>query len=165
MTDRVDPLTALVLRLADGDRSAFDPLYEAVAPRVDAICGRALGAGPDAEDAAQVALLHEFERVDRYDPARGPALPWILGIAAWEARTVARRRHRRREDAVEVEVEAPTPADDLAPVLAELSPADREVVLAALGVVERPPVPPATFRKRLQRTVARLRAAFAKESP
>jgi RNA polymerase sigma-70 factor, ECF subfamily len=158
-----DPLTALVLRLADGDRSAFDPLYDAVATRVDAICARALGPGPDAEDAAQTALVKLFERVDRYDPRRGPALPWILGIAAWEARTVRQRRVRRREDLVEVDVEAPEPAPDLLGALPDLAPADREVLRAALGEIERPDVAPATFRKRLQRTLERLRALVGGE--
>src|SRR5262249_33149070 len=50
---------------------------------------------------AQTALVKLFERVDRYDPRRGPALPWILGIAAWEARTVRQRRGRPRGGVVE----------------------------------------------------------------
>jgi RNA polymerase sigma-70 factor (ECF subfamily) len=167
-----DPLTRLILRLQDGDRAAFAPAYEAVAPKIDAVCARLLGAGPDAEDAAQQALMNLFERVGAYDPDRGPALPWVVGIAAWEARTVRRRRWRRREDAL---ADAPIPEgpaeepawsddrwDELDAVLATLQPIDREVVLAALGRGPSPIVAPAALRKRLSRAVQRIRSLLGR---
>lgn len=160
-----DPLTPLLLRLQDGDRSAFDPAYDVVAPRVDALCARLLGPGPDAEDAAQQALMRLFERVAAFDPTRGPALPWVLGIAAWEARTVRRRRERRREDPWEDRAAGAVPEDrwdELERVLATLGPVDREVVSAALGRAERPDVAPATARKRLQRALDRIRSALGR---
>lgn len=165
-----DPLSQRILRLADGDGSAFDDVYDVVGPRVDALCVRLLGPGPDAEDAAQQTLIRVFERVDQYDPAIGPALGWILGLAVWEARTVRRRRGRRREDPwgeapIPMEVAMPVDDDGWAEVndaIATLRPVDREVVLAVLGRGPRPQTTPAAFRKRVQRVVERIRATLGR---
>jgi DNA-directed RNA polymerase specialized sigma24 family protein len=136
-------------------------VYGAVAPRVDAVCARILGAGPDAEDAAQRALTRVFERVDTFDPARGSALGWILTTTALQARTVRRERGRRAAREV-AEVELATPcADDareeLLALIAPLDAVDRQTILAAIGDLPRPDAPPATFRKRLQRALDRVR--------
>jgi RNA polymerase sigma-70 factor (ECF subfamily) len=80
-------------RLADGDRQAFDPVYVAAWPLVSRFARRVLGDSPDAEDAAQMALIKVFERAHTYDPARPPQ-PWILGLTWHECRTVQRRRAR-----------------------------------------------------------------------
>lgn len=167
-----DLLSERVLRLADGDASVFDAVYDEVGPRVDALCVRLLGSGPDAEDAAQQALIRVFEQVDRYDPAIGPAIGWILGLAIWEARTVRRRRSRSREEpwgeavmpgAVTAarDEEADTEAEVDA-ALAGLRPVDREVVLAVLGRGPRPDTSPAAFRKRVQRAIERLRVTLGR---
>ena len=50
-------IDSLMMRLADGDRSAFDPLFAAVWPIVRDFANNALGGATDAEDAAQEALL------------------------------------------------------------------------------------------------------------
>jgi RNA polymerase sigma-70 factor (ECF subfamily) len=155
--------------LADGDRSAFDLVWSQAAPKVRNLCARLLGAGPDADDAAQAALIKVFERIAEYDTAR-PALPWILGVAAWECRTQRKRRARSREFAGEPGVEAPTgtvgpeqrliDADlerALFEVMGGLRPEDREVLEACLDEM-RPEG--ATFRKRVQRAIARLRLAW-----
>jgi DNA-directed RNA polymerase specialized sigma24 family protein len=160
-----DPLTQRVLRLADGDRSAFDELYDEVSPRIDAMCVRLLGPGPDAEDAAQQALVRVFERVEEYDPDIGPAMGWILGITAWQARTVRRRRSRSREEPF---VDAPAPVacedrwEELDALVAGLRPGDREVVLAILGRGPRPETTPEAFRKRVQRALERIRVTLGR---
>lgn len=89
-------LSADLALLADGDRSAFDRVFTRVWPVVFGFSTHFLGGAPEAEDAAQVALLKVFERVESYDRARD-GLTWVLTIAAWECRTVRRRRQRRRE--------------------------------------------------------------------
>lgn len=161
-----------MLRLADGDRSAFDEVYGVVAPRVDGLCRRLLGPGPDAEDAAQQALMQVFARVSSYDPQRGPALPWVLGIAAWEARSVRRRLARRREDPLPERPLASLGPDPegcavqrsldqaLMQVVEGMSPMDRQTVLVMLEHQQRPPVAASTYRKRVQRALARLKIAF-----
>src|SRR5260370_788744 len=82
-------------RLAEGDRTAFRPVFALVWPQVRAFAARLVGPA-DGEDAAQAALLKIFSRASEYDRARD-ALPWVLGIAAWECRTLRRRWERRRE--------------------------------------------------------------------
>ncbi|MCB9670760.1 MAG: sigma-70 family RNA polymerase sigma factor [Alphaproteobacteria bacterium] len=160
-----DPTSRALARLADGDRSAFDTVYREAWPRVRALTSRLLAGDPEAEDVAQQALLTAFARATDYDPSR-PALPWILGIAAGSVRTHRRRQTRRREVALPTAlVEPGTPEDAvvradleraITEVLGTLSPLDRETLL--LGVGDRPA--DATFRKRLQRALGRLRQSF-----
>src|SRR5688500_14629865 len=146
-------LTRAMVRLADGDRTAFDAVYAATRPLVAALCARMLDDPGAAEDAAQQALLAVFARASEFDPARD-ALPWVLGIAAWECRTLRQRRARRREDPLAHEIPILPPDDDLAravrAVVGELAPADAATLRAVLDE-ERPDVAPATFRKRVQR--------------
>lgn len=153
-------------RLADGDRTAFDPVYEAVWPLFRGLAARMLDDPADADDAAQQALINVFSRASEFDSGRD-ALPWLLGIAAWECRTVRNKRARRREG----------PLDGIAPTVAAteaalverdllkaldalvltLRPDDVATLRVALGRAERPDLPPATWRKRLERSLARLR--------
>ena len=157
--------------LADGNRDAFDEVYALVWPLVRGFVGRHLGPA-EAEDAAQEALIRVFARASEYDPRRD-ALPWILGIAAWEIRTARQRQRRRREDALgEAELERPSagpgPAEDAAArerdrlveaALSALRPEDAETLRAYMND-ERPRIAPATFRKRLQRALERARSAW-----
>src|SRR6266849_3158600 len=88
-----------MVRLADGDRSAFSPLYTLLWPALRVFVHRQLPAS-DAEDVAQDALLKVFARASRFDPARD-ALAWALGIAAFEVRTARKRTARRKEELLE----------------------------------------------------------------
>lgn len=164
-----DPLTRAVLRLANGDRSAFDEVFALVRGPVEATCRRVLGDGPDAEDAAQSALLAIFRDVSDYDPSRAPALAWILTRTLWEARTLRRRQQRAHaRDVAPDDLSAdPLLADDdhvairrLLDLLGTLPDADREALEAWVDLGPRPDLEPATFRKRVQRALSRLRAAW-----
>ena len=167
-------LDSSLAALAAGDRAAFDAVYALAQPAVCGFLRRVLRGDPEAEDVAQRALLKVFERASEYDASR-PAMPWILGIAAWEARTLRRQRSRRRVESASATIldGLPDPGDDpgalaihrelldeLERVLGRLRPTDVETLRAALGHRERPDVDPATFRKRLQRAMGRLRAAW-----
>jgi DNA-directed RNA polymerase specialized sigma24 family protein len=97
MTKSLDPtLDALMARLAEGDRSAFSPVFERLWPPALRLCANMLKNDADAADAAQHAMEKILVRASDYDPSR-PALPWALAIASWECRTILRRRFRRRE--------------------------------------------------------------------
>jgi RNA polymerase sigma-70 factor (ECF subfamily) len=169
----LDPdLQGLMTRLADGDRSAFHPAFEVLWPILRRFTGRHL-APAEAEDAAQEALVKIFRQAARFDPSRS-ALAWALGIAGFEVRTARRRRWRRREAPAEGDGLAGRPdlgqdpeeavlARDLEATLREtlgaLRPADAETLrLYARG--ERAPLAAATFRKRVQRALDRLRRAW-----
>ena len=165
-------LQGLMERLADGDRSAFHPVFESLWPLLRRFAARHLGPG-EADDAAQEALLRVFRRAAEFDPTRS-ALAWALGIAAFEIRTARRKRQRRREDAVPAGAfksardPAPTPEETamqadmetmMRDALGTLRPEDAETLrLYSRG--ERAHVAAATFRKRVERALTRLRAAW-----
>lgn len=162
-----------MVRLADGDRNAFDPVFTTIWPVLRRFCQRLMGSPADAEDAAQAALEKIFYHAAEFDRDRD-ALLWVLGIATYECRTL-RQRHRRRK-------EAAGGIDELAPALLSTSDASpeerlmaRELETAVVDVVET--LQPndvetlklvlagqraegATFRKRVERAMWRLRDAW-----
>ena len=166
-----DWLQSQLAELADGNREAFGAVYERVWPLVRGFVGRQLPFA-EAEDVAQEALLRVFARASEFDRDRD-ALAWILGIAAWEIRTVKTRFRRRREDAADATLAArpgsgPTPEEaaiererdrTIDRALAALDPRDAETLRDYMRDA-RPDVPPATFRKRVQRAIGRARAAW-----
>jgi RNA polymerase sigma-70 factor (ECF subfamily) len=164
-----ETLDASMARLARGDRSAFTSVFQALWPRTLRLCFGILKHDADAADAAQQALAKILERAAEYDPAR-PALPWALGVASWECRSILKRRARRREvDADESVFGSTTDGEDAAverqlvdaavTALGTLSDSDKETLLATFWE-EAASVGGATLRKRRERALVRLRAAF-----
>jgi RNA polymerase sigma-70 factor (ECF subfamily) len=157
-----------LVRLRDGDRSAFDGVFALLRPLFSALAHRQLDA--EAEDVAQEALLKLFARIGEFDPERD-ALAWSLGIVANELRTARKRRVRRREDPAaaldaaaaplaspEEEVILQELCSAARQVLGELRPTDSDVLWRAVRG-EREATP--TFRKRLERALGRLRVAWS----
>jgi RNA polymerase sigma-70 factor (ECF subfamily) len=156
--------------LGRGERAAFDPLFRRLWPLLRGFARRFLSA-EEADDVAQEALVRIFRRASEFDPGRD-ALAWVLGVAAWQVRTHRTKARRRREEPADAMPErqtaAPSPEDEAAAAelsaaleraLAELSPEDAATLLAyARG--ERPDLPGATFRKRVERALGRLRARW-----
>ncbi len=159
-----------MVRLAEGDRSAFETVFSGLWPEVLAFARGAVPAGADAEDLAQQTLLKIFVRISDFDTARD-GVAWAFGIAMYEVKTLRRQRQRRREVSAENAGEPPGPTpspEDLAidadvgralrDALGELSDADRSVLrpeAAAPALVSA-----AAWRKRRQRAVDRLRAVW-----
>jgi RNA polymerase sigma-70 factor, ECF subfamily len=155
----------LMSRLAQGDRSAFDPLFRALHPRAFRVARARLGADA-ADDAAQSALLKVFARASEFEPGR-PALPWFYAVVANEIRAVARRRPGGGDEALLAALPAEgDPERELA--LRELGRAldaaidsldgDAAACIASLlGDRPRPNIAPAAFRKRVSRVYAQLR--------
>jgi RNA polymerase sigma-70 factor (ECF subfamily) len=162
-------LTESMIRLADGDRTAFHPIFETLWPLLSRFSERMLSNTADAEDAAQQALLKIFARASEFDPTR-EALPWALAIAANECRTARKRVLRSREvHAVEDRAIAGDFEQDLIErelavaldsVIEELRPEDRATLLDVLNETRPSSLGAATFRKRVQRAIERLRAAW-----
>lgn len=161
-------LDQLMTALAEGNREAFTPLFQRLWEPTRALCAQLMGSSSDGDDAAQTAMLRIFERANAYDPRR-PALPWAMGIASWECRSLLKRRSRRRETDAPVVV-----SDDGAAVaeqeqrellaaareaLGTLSPADQETLIATYWETASG-VSGATLRKRRERALTRLRDAF-----
>jgi RNA polymerase sigma factor (sigma-70 family) len=160
--------------LADGDRTAFHPVFILAWPVVRAFAQSLLRDVADAEDAAQQALLRSFERASQFDQTRD-ALAWLLGIAAYECRTLRRRQGRQREEPLSaasdreagvLSPEAMLVKEDLQraarEVLASLPRNDVETIVAALAETPGRPaaITAAAFRKRLERARRRLRSAW-----
>jgi RNA polymerase sigma-70 factor (ECF subfamily) len=161
-TIRERDLDALMARLSCGDRSAFDPLYEALRPRAVRLARQKLDEA-SAGDVAQAALLNVFARASEFSAGR-PCLPWFYAIVANEIQA-----RRRRDGRLVLDERPPEPADDRNP---EVQLLEREVeramdlavdaldvqsanaVRAMLGRTPIPEVAPATFRKRLSRAYA-----------
>ncbi len=154
---------------AEGDRAAIDPLFHALAPILRGYATRFLGDPTLAEDCAQDALVRLFAQIQRYDRTRD-ALTWALAIATWECRTARRRIHRRNEtpDLPEAALDGAAVAEERELVraalatLGSLAPRDLEVIAAALDDDDqlRARLAPATFRKRLERALGRLRLSW-----
>jgi DNA-directed RNA polymerase specialized sigma24 family protein len=160
-----------MLRLADGDRAAFDPLFDELWPLLRRFCARTLGDDAAGQDAAQEALLRVLAHAGEHDRERD-ALTWALGIAAWECRSVRRRRQRRRDDApLAADLADPGERPDeiaarrdllaaAADITGALSALDADTLWSAWTGERDPAIPAATFRKRLERALARFRASW-----
>jgi len=60
-----------------------DPLArpERLIPLVYAYVAYRLGSGPDADDVTSETMEHAYRYRDRYDPAKGEPMAWLIGIA------------------------------------------------------------------------------------
>jgi RNA polymerase sigma-70 factor (ECF subfamily) len=177
--DRASIHDAMV-RLADGDRSAFAVLLDRLWPVILAFARRALDHEQDSEDVAQEVFVRICSRMADFDRSRD-GLSWAFGIAQYEIMTLRRSRQRRRETSDEPSLRhradaRPTPEERLiegdllealSVALGELSESDRLVLVARSPTgtgadtdVARSPAPVLygpTERKRRQRALGRLR--------
>lgn len=163
-------VNALMIRLADGDRSVFDEVYAALWLVITAFCGKMLP-GADAEDATQQALLKVFSRASTFDRT-GDAFTWAVTIASWEVRTIQKQVARARTTSLDSQ-EAADPAESVETILSHeqlvaaarqvlgtLSEMDRQTLVASFNDENPTSIPGATFRKRRERALARLREAW-----
>ena len=170
MADRAQ-LTAWMIAAAEGDREPIAPLFQALWPSAVSYASRMLGDRSAAEDCAQTAMTRMFSHLDHFDRA-GDALTWTLTYVMWECRTARKSRARRGE---EPEDNAPIETTDGRTTLEDrdliraalrelehLEPRDIEVIAATLfdNDALRERITPATYRKRLECALARLRTAW-----
>ncbi|WNV89036.1 sigma factor [Umezawaea sp. Da 62-37] len=88
----VDDVETLLARIAQGDRHAFDRLYDHAAAHVLWRLRRVLTDPDEAEEAAHEVWLQIWRSAGRYDPLNGTTMSWIMGLARRHA--VHRLRQR-----------------------------------------------------------------------
>lgn len=159
-------LDALMARLAQGERAAFDSLFRALEPRALRLARSRLGESA-AADVAQSALLKVFARAHEFTPGRS-ALAWFYGIVANELHSARRKAVRVHADAASELLASQAPNSEdlilerelaraLESALLELDPDASAAIHALLGRGPLPALEAATFRKRVSRAYARLR--------
>ena len=82
-------VNVLVSKVARGDSSAFESLYDEMGASVFGVARRVVRDPSRAEDVAQEVFLEVWRKAPSFDDARGSAKTWIMTIA-----------HRRAVDAV-----------------------------------------------------------------
>jgi RNA polymerase sigma-70 factor, ECF subfamily len=73
--------SALIRRIGEGDREAFDRLYGRYARAVFGLALRRLGDRDRAEEAVQETFASVWRSARSYRPERGPGGPWLYAIA------------------------------------------------------------------------------------
>jgi len=71
----------LIVRIADGDRNAFEELYRRYARPVLGLALRRIGDRGRAEDAVQDAFAAVWRSARSYKPERGAGAPWLYTVA------------------------------------------------------------------------------------
>jgi len=160
-----------MMAASDGDRASLEPLFALLWPVTVAYATKLVGDASLAEDCAQDALVRLFGQLDRFDRERD-GLTWALTIATWQSRTARRTRERRREDrGIETDRESHDARVALeerelvraaVATLEALPERDRDIITASLTDDDelRRALAPATFRKRLERALGRLRTSW-----
>jgi len=89
-----DPLAGLLAAAAQGDQRAFARLYELTAAKLFALTLGILRQRDRAEEALQETYTRLWRFAHRYDPAKGPAMGWMVTIARNTALSALERRPR-----------------------------------------------------------------------
>lgn len=106
-----DPVAELLHRIKAQDRSAFRALYSASGAKLMGVLLRILGERQEAEDALQEVFTRIWLRADRFDPAKGRGMTWLIALA----RNLAIDRLRQRTDRAAADDDAMEAVADTAP--------------------------------------------------
>ena len=171
-------------RLASGDTTALEPIYDAHSPVVFGLLVRIVADRPIAEDLLQDVFVRAWQHTGTYQTTRGRLRSWLLGIAHHLALNELRRQQRRPRpalppagtdpgEALQARLD-PGPAPDevawvavrrqeLVEAMEQLSPPQRTVLdLYATGfsqseIAARLGEPLGTVKTRMRRGVPQLR--------
>ncbi len=180
MTEPATDQAALLQAVGTGDRAAFERLFDALAPQTYGLAVRVVRSGARAEEVVQETWLQVWRTADRYDPALGSAVGWILTLTRRRAIDVVRHDqsasnrdavyHATRTPDYDRVSEAVVEADESRQVqrcLDGLTDLQREAIdLAYYGghtyveVAESLDVNPATIKTRIRDGLRRLRTCL-----
>jgi RNA polymerase sigma-70 factor, ECF subfamily len=178
-------LDELVLRVARGESSAFELLYDQMANVVFGVIRRVLRDPAQSEEVAQEVLVEVWRTATRFDPERGGASTWILTMAHRRAidrvrssqaahdrdERAGHRNHVTAFDEVAEQVEIRLEQEQVRRCLGQLTDLQREsVTLAYYGghtyreVAELLDSPLGTIKTRLRDGLIRLRDCMGVEA-
>lgn len=110
-------LVEWIERIVDRDERALTALYDATLPRVFGLVRRFVRVQALAEEAVEDTYYQVWRQAVRFDPARGRALTWLLGMARSRAIDVLRREARFQHDSLDestaTEIAAEQPGADM----------------------------------------------------
>jgi len=182
-TADVERVERLILRVAEGDRTAFAALYNATAAKLYGVALRILQDKAAADDALQDIFVKVWRGAERYAPGGASPMSWLIAIARNHA--IDRLRQRQAAgmaplDGAGLEVAEPRPGPEaqamaagerarLAACLDEL-PAERAAAVRAAylegdtyeALADRHGVPLNTMRTWLRRSLLKLRECLSR---
>src|SRR5215207_11071592 len=100
VSDQIDPDAALMLRVREGDRDAFESIVEKYKQPVMNLVFRTLRDLTEAEDLAQHVFLQVYKSAHRYE-VTAKFSTWIFTIARNLSLNELRRRSRHRADSLD----------------------------------------------------------------
>lgn len=174
-----DETELLLRRCVSGDRDAFRLVYDRWGNRLYGIALRITREAALAADATQDAFVQIWQQAHRFDPERGNAESWLIGIVRYRALDIIRRRSREVPgyEAEEREDDAPNALAQLLSTaegaalhrcLGELEEDRRRLVVLAFvdglshsELAERMSVPLGTIKSRIRRSLISLRGCLA----
>jgi RNA polymerase sigma-70 factor (ECF subfamily) len=107
-----EPLAGQLARVALGDRTAFDSLYAATAPKLFAVSIRILRSQAEAEEALQESYIKIWNKAGDYAPTGASPMSWLISIARNTAIDCLRRRREATTGDIDPDAvvdDAPTP--------------------------------------------------------
>ena len=93
-----DPDEDLLVRVGRRDKAAFEVFYDRFERRAFSLAYRIVGSRPAAEDVVQEGFFSIWKNAHRYDPGRGSAGAWALGIIRNRAIDTLRSKASRTPD-------------------------------------------------------------------
>jgi RNA polymerase sigma-70 factor (ECF subfamily) len=164
--------TALLMRVAERDRAAFELLYQRYVRSVFGLALRRLRDRQRAEDAVQETFTAVWRSAASYRPERGPAAPWLYAIARNAVVDRMRARHEPAAEAPDLPSSEPGPGERAESTyvawrvhraLEELPSKEREVVelaywsgMSQSEVAEYLHIPLGTVKTRTRSALSRL---------
>ena len=117
-----ESLAESLRRVAQGDRGAFEAVYQRTASKLFGVCLTILPARSEAEDALQEVYCSVWRSAASFDEQRGTAITWLITMA--RNRSIDQRR--RSKPAFMAPIEWASTFADPRPVVSEQIESDEE---------------------------------------